>query len=275
MADPVLLPGTVPEGTEVPNTSQKLINFVAAYMRLTGLSGLQGVVISSTEPVASDRDKIWCKIDSGSNRAIGLYRYLGGWNQLPAVPLSGEAEPANPRPGELFYNTNEDSIKSFIDGQWTTELWHRGSTSDRPDSAPIGYLYYDTTIQRLLRYTSQGWSTVDGCIGQLMMLSGVSVDTALERNPGWVVYTALGGRVPMGYDGNEYTIGEEGGRESFDWSANGNAAQGGSREQGLIHTLSIDGDAFAAAAGPAGSSGSGTVSILPPFHVVLFMRKEF
>jgi len=275
MADPVLQPGTVPEDSTLPTTSQKLINFVAAYLRLTGLSDLQGVIIGSSEPVVTDRDKAWVKVDSGSNRAIGLYRYLGGWKQLPNVPLSGENEPANPRPGEMFYNTTAKALKSYIEGTWTTELWHKGATSTRPTSVPVGYLFYDTDISRLLRYTSSGWSTVDGFIGQIIIADAMTVDEAQSRNPGWSVATSLGGKFIMGYDGDEYTQGSEGGRTTFPWAATGAAAQGGSREQGLINSLTIDGDSFVASSGSAGSSKTGEIDIMPPYHTVLFLRKDY
>jgi hypothetical protein len=275
MADPVLLPGSPPVDAAMPDTPQRLINFVAAYLSLSGLSNLTGIIIGSSEPAVSDRDKAWIKVDSGSGRAVGVYRFLGSWVQIPNVPLSGENEPASPQPGELFYNTEHKALKAYLDAGWTTELWHKGATSDRPTGVPTGYLFFDTDIKRLLRYTSQGWSTVDGAIGEVRMMDGVTTDEATTRNPGWSVYMALGGKFIVGYDGDEYSVGEEGGRQTVPWSAAGNAAQGGSREQGLVNSLSIDGTSFTASSGPSGSSKNGEIDIRPPYHAVLFIRKDF
>ena len=259
----------------MPDTPQKLINFVAAYISLSGLSGLTGVVIQSTEPAVSDRDKAWIKVEPGSGRAIGLYRFLGSWVQVPVIPLSGESEPASPQAGELFYNTTAKALKAYLDTGWTTELWHKGATSARPTGVPTGYLFFDTDIKRLLRYTSQGWSTVDGCIGEVRMMDGVTTDEATTRNPGWSVYMALGGKFIVGYDGDEYSVGEEGGRQTVAWSATGNAAQGGSREQGLVNNLAIDGESFTASSGASGSAKTGEFDIRPPYHTVLFIRKDY
>lgn len=275
MADPVLKPAYVPLDVKMPTNPQRLVNFIASYLRLDGLAGIQGILIQDTEPTVSSRDRAWLKIDQSSGRAIGIYRYNGGWKALPCVPLQGENEPANPRPCELFYNTKTKTLKAFIDGAWTTELWHKGATADRPKEPAVGYLFFDTDISRLLRYTAQGWSTVDGCIGEIRMFDGMSTTEAQDRNPGWSIYVTMGGRFPIGQS-EQYAVGVDGGRESFSWSATGYAAAGGSREQGLINSLSIDGQTATATQGAGQTvSKQGDVKILPPFHSVIFMKKDF
>ena len=275
MADPVLTPGNPPSDAQLPQSPAQLLNFVAAYLRLDGLSGLQGIIISDTEPAVSDRDKGWIKLDSGSGRAIGLFRYNGGWKAIPIILDSGENEPANAKPGELFYNTKAKAVKGFLDGGWTTELWHKGATADRPSAPPLGYLYFDTTINRLLRFVTNGWTTVDGCIGEVRILDGMSTTEALGRNPGWSVFNTMAGRFPIGQDGDDFPAGDEGGRREFAWSAKSLSAQGGARDQGALTEISIDGTALSAATGTTVGTKTGEVSILPPYRAVIFIKKDF
>lgn len=273
MADPVLKPATVPPDVPLPTSATQLVNLVAHYLSLEGLAGLQGVIISDTEPAVTDRDKAWVKIDPANGRAIGLFRYSGGWKQLPLVPESGENEPANPRNGEVFYNTKAKALKGYLDGAWTTELWHKGTKSERPTGVPLGYLYFDSDIKRLLRWTANGWSTVDGCIGELRMFGGISVSEAEERNPGWSVYAAMSGRFPVGQN-DDFDLNTDGGRDKVAWSAKTHSAAGGGRDQGVLAEISIDGTAATGSANSQ-STKTGEFSIIPPYRAVIFMRKEF
>lgn len=278
MADPVIKPGTPPVDTALPDTVQKLVNLAAAYLRIDGLDGLQGIIISDTEPVATDRDKAWLKLDAGTQRAIGFYRYSGGWKGVPVIIGSGEAPPAGAIEGELFYNTKTKSLQMYSSGAWTSELWAKGATADRPGSVPIGSIFFDTDISRLLRFSAQGWTTVDGGIGELRMFSDITESEALTRNPGWVVYTEMSSRFPMG-SGDDVVAGETGGRESFPIALNmgKNDSLGG---EAVIIQANIDGasvggadarDNYAAVT----KTASKDVSIIPPYKAVIFLRKQF
>lgn len=280
MAVPVIKPGSPPIDAPLPSTGQKLINFVAAYLQIDGLGDLQGIIISDTEPVATDRDKAWIKLDAGSGRAIGLYRYLGGWVAVPVVIGNGEAEPAGAIVGELFFNTISKTLKIYTVDGWSNELWHTGTTVQRPTVRPVGYVFFDTTISRLIRWTAAGWSTIDGCIGELRMFDGLTVAEAAERNPGWALFAAMSGKFPMGFEEGETAIGATGGRNSFPFSASGgkNNASSGSEYSmnGLtIDTKSVGGSGALVNYAGATTTMNGTVDITPPFKAVIFMRKEY
>lgn len=280
MADVVLKPGTTPGDLAVPDTAQKIVNLLCSYVTLDGLAGLQGIIISDTEPVTTDRDKAWLKLDVGTGRAIGIYRYLGGWQQVPVIVGTGESEPAGAKVGELFFNSDTKVLKVYSADGWTSELWQHGNTDDRPEDAPIGYVYFDETIKRLLRFTSEGWSTVDGCIGEVRMFDGMSADEAEDRNPGWVIFADMSGRFPVGYQDGEVAVGATGGRESFPVSASGgkNNAQSGSEISlnGLtIDELKIGGSGAVVSYAGSTASGNKDVSIIPPYKALIFMRKQF
>ncbi len=274
MAEPVLSPQSPPIDLALPSSATELINMVASYLKIAGLDGFQGVIISDTEPATTDRDKAWIKLDSTSGRAIGLYRYLGGWKLVPVIVGSGDVEPANPKAGELFYNTKGNSLKAFLDSGWTTELWHKDTTANRPANVAIGYIFFDTSISRLLRFTAAGWTTVDGFIGEMRMATGITIDDATTKNPGWVIEYSMGGKFPIGQDTGDYTLGKEAGNDKISWSASTGSAAGGSREQGLVTGISFNGDSAAGAANTS-TTKDNSFSIVPPYRAVIFLRKSY
>lgn len=283
-----LQPATVPLDAPFPPASaQALVNFVAASLGVSGLDQLRGVVISTTEPAAADRDKIWCKRDPSSQRPLGLYAYNGGWLPIPFVVPSGEREPAGPVKGELFFNTTLRALRFFDGAAWTTSLEHSGDTASRPTDVPLGYRYYDTTIGRELRMTASGWSTVEGGVGDVKMVNMASVDDARAVNPGWVVFAEMEGRFPIGAGAvlsPQATGGLDLAQMKLTWSAEGLSAQGGSREANtsLLASLTLNGAKVSAA--PTGSSGypaptalgsPRTTDLTPPYKALIFLRKEY
>jgi hypothetical protein len=62
-----------------------------------------------------------------------------------------------------------------------------GPTGNRPQSPPIGYLYFDTSITRWLTYIggSTQWTTVEGAPGDIKDVYADSLQDAKNRNPGW------------------------------------------------------------------------------------------
>lgn len=280
MAQPVLRPGTPPSDSPLPSSAAKLLNFVAAYLSISGLDSLEGIIISDSEPVSTDRDKAWLKLDAGTGRALGIYRYLGGWKALPVIVPSGEEEPASPAVGELFYNTLQKVLKVKAATGWTNELWQSGESDERPENVAVGYLYYDTDIKRLLRMTSSGWSTVDGCIGELRMFGDITESEAEERNPGWVIYGEMAGRFPRGYEAGETSVGENGGRATFPVTASGGKNNAQSGAELAVNGISIDGNIVGGSGALVNyastpQSMTAYVDIIPPFRAVIFMRKQF
>lgn len=280
-----LQPATVPiDASFPPASAQTLINFVAAYLGVSGLENLQGVLVGETEPGASDRDKVWVKQDAGSGRALGSYIYNGGWVPVPFIVPSGETEPAGAKVGELYFNTKLAALRLYNGTVWTTNLHHAGSTANRPAGAPLGYLYFDADIARLLRQTAQGWTTHDGGVGEIRMVDAATGDEAVTRNPGWAVFAALAGRFPIGST-EDVAPQAEGGvtldEMKLEWSAQGRSAQGGAREANasFIAALTLNGvETRADGTAYPGLTKIGqdkTVNLKPPYRAVIFLRKEF
>lgn len=279
MPNLAIQPATAPVDAPFPPASaQAMLNFVAAYLSISGLENLEGFVKSASSPAAEDQNRAWLRLDPSSGRPLGIYVFNGEWTAVPLVVQSGEETPTAPKKGELFFDVN-GGLQVYDGSQWTSNLVPTGTTAKRPESPSIHSLYYDTDISRLLRYTSQGWSTADGAIGDVKMVDADDEDEALTRNPGWVVYAAMAGRFPVGAS-ETYAAQTSGGSESVAWSAKGRSAQGGAREASasFIASLSIDGTEVVAdgkAMPSLTAVGSGTFKITPPYRALIFIRKDF
>jgi hypothetical protein len=281
-----LQPAWVPSDAAFPPSSaQALVNFVAAYLAVYGLENLEGVLVQEAEPAAADRGKAWVKLDPSNQRPLGLYVfYSGAWGSIPFIIPSGEQEPGAPKLGELFYNTELEALRMFNGTTWTTNLWPSGATGDRPDDVPSGYLFFDEDLGKLLRYTSQGWSTFEGGVGDIKMVDVADESTALQKNPGWSVFAAIAGRFPVGSSGAVPPQSEGGAtldEMKIDWAAQGRSASGGSREAtaSFIAELTINGTAARAdgqkldALSALGATK--TVNLKPPYRALIFLRKDF
>ena len=261
-----------------PVSAQAMLNFVAAYLQISGLENRQGIIKSSTAPAVDDQDKAWLRLDPSTNRPLGIYAYTGEWTPIPLVVQSGETTPSGPKKGELFFNS-QLGLLVYDGSQWTSNLFPTGTTANRPKDVPINHLYFDTDISRLLRYTTLGWTTFDGAVGDLKMVDAADEDEALTKNPGWVVYSAMQGRFPIGAS-DTYGAGSIGGSGTVSWSAKGRSAAGGSREASasFINTLSIDGSDVTADMRKMDATtdvGSGSFKTVPPYRAVIFLRKDF
>ena len=278
MAVITITPVSVPSDQGLPTSAQALVNLVAGYLGISGLEGVEGVIVSAVEPAPEDRSKLWVKKDAATERTIGFYTYRGGWNAVPVVIPSGTKEPSGPQVAELFFNTAALALKLYRDGQWTTNTWPRGSTSDRPENPAISDLYYDTDISRLLIYKSEGWTTVDGAVGDLKPVTGVSEEDAKTRNPGWSVYEGLAGRFPMGRD-DDHKLDTSGGRASFFWNGTSGPYKAGD-DRTAISSISIDSENIkfrdkASTGTESQTSSTFEVEIIPQYRAVLWMRKDF
>lgn len=285
-----LQPATVPVDTPFPPpNAQALVNFISASLSLSGLDDLKGVVVSTHEPPAADRDKLWCLRDPSSQRALGLYAYNGGWLPVPAIIPSGEDEPAGAKKGELFFNTKLNALRFFNGEAWTTNVSQSGATEKRPDpaSTPIGYIFFDTDINRELRMTARGWTTVEGGVGDIKMVNLARAEDALAVNPGWVVFSEMTGRFPLGAGDSEGDFGPqaEGGvaldEMKLTWSAKGRSASGGAREATatFLSSLTLNGvEALADGKkldAPTALLTDRKINLTPPYKALVFLRKEF
>ena len=215
-------PATAPVDAPFPPASaQALLNFVAAYTQVSGLENLTGIIVGKDTPGANDRDKAWAKVDAATNRTLGIWVFNSGeWVPMPLIVPSGTT-PTSPRKGELFLNS-ASGLQLYNGSSWTTNLFPMGATADRPKSAAVNDLYFDTEINRLLRNTTQGWTTFDGAVGDIKMVDAQDLNDALTKNPGWVDYTSITGKFPMGYSGT-YGPTTEGGGSPVAWTEIGRA----------------------------------------------------
>lgn len=275
MATLTLKGATPPEDAKVPGS---LVRWVALFEQLFSIEGaedLSGVIIQETAPDPADSGKPWLKI-SGTGVPLGWYAFASGaWTPLPFVVPTVETLPVTPQANQTVWH--EGALKIYRDGAWTTNSFERGSTEDRPASPPVDYIYFDTTINRLLRYASAGsWTTLDGCLGEGKILLGVSEEEAETRNPGWSAY-ALAGDKFLRVAGTETGVGDTGGREEFKWSATRqNVDSGGGAV--VLDNVRIDGQYDKSAAKPSDSENvfgeEFSVNTVPPFLGVILIRKE-
>lgn len=239
-----LQPATAPADSQFPPASaQAMLNFVAAYLGVSGLETLTGVILGTGTPAASDRDKAWIKLDPASKRALGLFVYSSGdWVAIPVIASTGESTPQNPSKGELFYSTITNSLSIYTGSAWTSNLHPTGTTANRPTGVPVNYLYFDTDIGHLLRYTSNGWTTFEGSIGDVKFVDLQDEQDALDKNPGWALYTVMKGRFPIAWS-DEY----------------------GPTAEGSAKTV----------AKAADTATTATIETIPPFKALIFLRKDF
>lgn len=278
-----LSPGSAPgDAVFPPPNAQALLNFVAAYLGVSGLDNITGIIVSETQPTAADRDKAWLKRDAGSQRVIGLYVWAAEWVPVPLIIPSGSQEPQVPKRGEIFLNTATNALRFYDGVKWTTNLWPAGSTADRPENPALGDLYFDESIGRLLRRVAAGWTTVDGALGEIRMFDG-SEEEATTRNPGWAVFAELAGKFPLGAS-EDYAAQSSNGATlddlKLEWSAKRRSASGGSREATatFLAELTLNGIAKTADGTksdditPIGSTA--TIELKPPYRAVIFIKKE-
>jgi hypothetical protein len=205
MSTLTLTPGTPPVDAPFPPTSlANLLNLIAAYVDISGLESLEGVIIQPTEPGAGDRDKAWIKTDATTSLPLGLFIYFGGWNPVPGlIPYSATA-PVSPVTGTLWRDPAlGGSVKQWNGSAWTTNLWPTGNTASRPTGVPDGFIYNDAEIGIPIVKRASGWSTLGGSIGDVKMVDYATTSGAEAANPGWSVFASFTDRFPVGYSGTK------------------------------------------------------------------------
>lgn len=232
--------GTAPSGTSLPGNAQALLNFIAAYVGITGGQSFNGLNFGATTPTPENRDKPWFKTD-GSGNPIGLYSWNGtAWATIPTNIASGP-------------------------------------TAQRPSSPSIGTEYFDTTIGCLLIYASKGWTTASGSVGDVKEVKAADLSTALTNNPGWVQDTDSVGLViggagdataitaphpygsVVGEEAHTLTIAETPAHThtltgTNNWAAYSGQHQNGSQPAGVYPI--VTGQATASTTGSSGSGGA-------------------
>lgn len=275
-----LQPASVPADTTTPSTLSAWLDFITQFMRIAGSEDLTGVVIGASTPTIAQQGLLWAKTASG--RFISVNAYNGEWLPMPAIarPVTSATITAIPQAGEVVVRTDRGyAVEAYIGGVWTTVRPGRGATADRPTGVPDGYVFHDTTIDRPLRWneSNSGWTTVDGCVGEMRMTYGVSESETLARNPGWSVVSATAGGFPRGADGTAGT-GVASGRGTFNITVTrGTDAPDNNTGANYVTQVAVDGTS-PTAPGTASMPGTATsvdVPINPLAFGVIFIKKDY
>lgn len=156
--------GTTPALAPLPGNAQALATFIAQYVLIAGGANFDGINYGSTTPSPDDRDKPWWKTDASGN-PLGMYN----WNGSAWVTVA--------------------------------QVANNGPTANRPINPATYTLYYDTTIGRQLIFIG-GWTTQDGCKGEVREVKAATIDIALSLNPGWAQDSDSNGMVIVGAGAN-------------------------------------------------------------------------
>ena len=141
--------GTTPYGAQLPGNCQALVNFIAAYVGIAGGGNFNGINYGSTTPAPANRGLPWFKTDTFGN-PIGLFSWNGTtWAATPTQLSSG-----------TFANA--------------------------PSNPAVGSVYYATDIGCTIIYSTSGWTTLAGTVGDVKEVQATDITTALNSNPGWV-----------------------------------------------------------------------------------------
>ncbi len=233
---------TLPSGTEFPGTPQQLLELIAQYVAITGLSPFSGINFGDVEPAADERDRPWFKTD-GAGNPIGWF----SWNGIAWTPTPIQAE--------------------------------NGTT--RPVSPSTGQIFLDTSIDVLLMWDGSKWTTVSGSPGDVKEVKAATLSDALTNNPGWSEDTDSVGRFVVGVtSGSGFEMGDTGGEathtlitdeipahthtvRSNNLQADGNAANPSGIVSGVQTT------------GPSGSTGGGLPhNNMPPYIAYFRLVKD-
>lgn len=265
---------TLPPDTPFPATFQLLLDAVPLYVAIVGGDTLTGIVISETEPGVDDQDKIWAQTD-GSGAVLGFFFYLGEWIAIPLTVPETAGDPVGAVDGQLNRNSDRGSgLEMRRSGTFTSNLFPEGTTAERNAiaSPPTNFLFFDTTIKRLLRYTGAAWTTYEGVLGEQRTFNGVSLADALTAYPGWSEDTDMADRVLMGSSGTKAPD-SEGGRESFSWKIKRRQINTASEDTvvGVVHIDGVDGNSPDTTNTLFGTATD--VPILNPYRSVVVLKK--
>ena len=153
----------VPAGTDFPGTVQGLVNLLAQYLQVAGLDAFNGINSGPDEPSSGSRDKVWYRVDTSGN-PLGWYYWDGlAWAPVPIKAVSGDSD-------------------------------------SRPESGMDGELFFDTDINTMLVWDRGKWRTASGSPGDIKEVKAETLAEALKRNPGWKYDADSVGMVIAGAD---------------------------------------------------------------------------
>jgi hypothetical protein len=157
-----VVPASLAPDTPFPSNLQQLINAVAANLTVTGYESVEGLVISSTEPTADQRDGVWLQTDQTSGAPLQFSHFnSGAWQALPS---------------KMSY----------------------GLTDGRSTDPADGEQYFDTDLSIALVYERNTWRTLSGTPGDIKHVRATTLAAALTANPGWKEFTEGRGRTLAG-----------------------------------------------------------------------------
>ena len=86
---------------------------------------------------------------------------------VPLTLVSRTANPASATEGTLYYNSSEDQVKFYTGTQWLG-LGRATAMLDIEPEEPInGTLWFDTTTNSLLVWSTNTWVNVSGASGNV------------------------------------------------------------------------------------------------------------
>lgn len=150
--------GKAPYGSQLPGNTQALLNFMAQYVLITGGQNFNGLNYGSATPAPANQGIPWFKTDVFGN-PIGLFSWNG-----------------------LTWAATPNQIAS-------------GSFANAPANPSVGSVYYATDIGCTLVYSSSGWTTLSGTVGDVKEVTATTLAVALANNPGWAQDSASVGLV--------------------------------------------------------------------------------
>lgn len=153
---------TVPSGTTVPGTLQDMVNFMAQYLEVQGLSSFTGINVGEDAPTSpEDRERPWFRKDPVTGRTMGWWWWDGSaWAQASPFLPKGSSTPVNPVDGEQFYHTSIAAAVVYRAG-WKLD--------DGNPSGTLKWVDYDPSV----------------AIGSTGDFAAGTYDTVLGKNPGY------------------------------------------------------------------------------------------
>lgn len=155
-----LTPGTAPFGSQLPSSTQALLDFIAAYMTIAGAGNFNGINFGPNTPAPQNRGNPWFQTDNLGN-PIAFNSWNGtAWTPIPIVVPSGASSfrPTSPSPYQEFWDS---TIGCLI-------IWN----------ASVGQ-----------------WTTASGVPGDIKEVITTTLAQALINNPGWAQETTTIGTV--------------------------------------------------------------------------------
>ena len=86
---------------------------------------------------------------------------------VPLTLVSQEADPATATAGSMYYSSSEDQVKFYTGTQWLGLGRATAMLENEPEEPIDGTLWFDTTTNSLLVWSTDVWVNVSGASGNV------------------------------------------------------------------------------------------------------------